>query len=61
MNGRTIRTDATRTKFLTALSEAGNVSDACRKLGLHRSAIYAWKAHDPMFAAAWDIALQLGG
>jgi len=44
--------------FLAALRENGNVSEACQRAAIARSAVYDWKAADPTFAAAWDAALD---
>ena len=60
MANKTIRTIATRTAFLSALAEGGNVRDACRRLGINRQSLYPWKANDPAFASDWDRALVLG-
>lgn len=57
---RTIRTPATRKRFLDALAELGNVRDVCRQLKLTRNAMYQWRAADPEFADDWDAALGLG-
>lgn len=57
---QTIRTSATRARFLDALSEFGNVTQSCLAANVGRAAMYAWKAQDPEFSDAWDEALVLG-
>lgn len=56
--GRTVRTPKKRARFLEALAERGNVSDACAAAKLPRSSAYDWRAADAAFAAAWDLALD---
>jgi hypothetical protein len=57
---KTIRTEATRARFLNALSEHANVREVCRRLGVTRNALYLWRSDDPAFARDWDAALALG-
>lgn len=44
--------------FLAMLSETGNISDACRKARIDRSAAYKRRAADQSFAEKWDDALD---
>ena len=45
-------------EFLTRVSLDGNVSRACKRMGLNRSTVYQWRA-DPDFARMWDAAFQM--
>ena len=56
---RTIRTVATRARFLASLRETPNVSLACVNAGISRVAAYAWRDDDEKFAAAWEDALSV--
>lgn len=58
MANRKINTDRAREIFLTTLAHAGNVSQACRASGLGNTTVYGWRAADPEFAAAWEVALK---
>ena len=60
MSNQTIQTPAMRARFLSVLSELGNVTETCRTIGVGRAAIYTWRAGDADFAAAWTAALELG-
>lgn len=43
-----------KTAFLEAFRELGNVSAACRSIGLtNRTEVYRWQEHDDDFAAAY--------
>ena len=53
-------TVALRAKFCTALAESGIVSSACRKAEISRTAAYEARNADPVFAEAWDKALEVG-
>ena len=57
---RTTRTEQTRDAFLEMLTEEGSVVAACKRLGLHRPSMYAWRDDDKEFAEAWQAALGLG-
>ena len=46
-------------KFIKELCRTGNVSSACRKAKISRTVAYEDKAADPVFAAAWDEALEI--
>ena len=48
-----------REKFLEVLAESCNVSEAARAAGVNRSTPYDWRAADPEFAAAWEVAEQV--
>ncbi len=45
--------------FLRALARTGNVREAARALGVHRSTFTKRRAAHPAFAAEWDAALAL--
>ena len=45
--------------FLKALRETGNVHEAARRLGVHRSTYTKRRAGNPAFAADWDAALAI--
>jgi hypothetical protein len=45
--------------FLRALARTGNVREAARDLGIHRSTLTRRRAAHPAFAAEWDAALAL--
>jgi len=48
-------------EFLEVLRETGgNVSRACAAIELTRTRAYEWRAADPLFAAAWDEAVETG-
>lgn len=52
MTGR--QTQQLKKAFLVAFAEHGNVSQACRTVGLAaRSTVYRWQEHDDDFAAAY--------
>ncbi len=46
-------------RFLELLAETGNVSEACRRLGISRVTPYEWRDTRPGFAKLWDTALDL--
>ena len=60
MANRTIRTAATRARFLEVLATTANISRAIEAVKAERSAIYAWRREDEDFAKDWDAALDLG-
>ena len=60
MQGKTIRTETTRERFLAKLSETGNVTETCALTNINRPTVYAWRNSDESFARAWDAALELG-
>jgi len=41
-------------KFLTAIAETGNITEACRLAQTTRTTVYRHKAADPDFAAKWE-------
>lgn len=49
-----------REKFLSALSDCGNVSSACLATALARRTAYNWRHSDKAFSAVWDAAQELG-
>ncbi len=57
---RTIRTAATRARFLASLRETPNVSLACVNAGISRNVAYTWRKEDAKFAVAWEEALSVG-
>ena len=52
-------TAARRTAFLECLCEKADISGACARVGLSRQAAYQLRRRDPVFALAWDVALQV--
>ena len=52
------RTPQRKKQFLEALSQTAVVSRACKAANLPRPTAYDWRASDPVFAAAWDTALD---
>ena len=60
MANRTIRTPVKRAAFLYALSETGTIAAAAHEAGLSRRALYDWRNEDPIFAADWEDALEIG-
>lgn len=46
--------------FLRSLAEDSNVSGACRAAGIERSTAYDERHANPVFAAEWEYALELG-
>jgi hypothetical protein len=46
--------------FLDALSETGNVSDACRINKLPRRTVYNWRKENAKFAEEWKVSLEMG-
>jgi len=61
-NKRTSRVQLKKAEeFLDVLRQTGgNVSRACAAISLTRSRAYEWRTADPLFAAAWDEAVELG-
>jgi hypothetical protein len=48
-------------QFLEVLRQTGgNVSRACAAIELTRTRAYEWRAADPLFAEAWDEAVEFG-
>jgi hypothetical protein len=47
-----------REAFLEIFAATGNVGEACRTLGIHRSLPWKWRESDPDFAAAWAMAIE---
>lgn len=45
-------------RFLDELESTANVAGACRAARISRTIAYAWRAQDPVFAAAWEDALN---
>lgn len=56
---RTIRTDRARERFLAVLARNANVTEACRRARIGRTAAYQWRDEEPEFAAQWDKALEI--
>lgn len=48
-----------RALFLECLCEKADITRACARVGLSRQAAYALRRRDPVFALAWDVALQV--
>ncbi len=49
-----------RIKFLTVLSECGNVTQAAFESGLNRQFLYSYRDKNPDFAAAWEKCAECG-
>lgn len=45
--------------FIRALCQTGNVSAACKRAKIARTTAYEDRSADPLFAAAWDEALEI--
>lgn len=56
----TVRTPENAGVFLETLAETANVSEACRAVGISRSAAYVWREEDKEFRAAWELAAKIG-
>lgn len=50
----TIRTPENASRFLNALEETGNVTEAADKAGVGRNSVYLWRRDDDDFRKAWD-------
>lgn len=48
-----------RATFLECLCEKPDIARACVRVGLSRQAAYKLRRRDPVFALAWDVALQV--
>lgn len=48
-----------RAAFLECLCEKPDITRACARVGLSRQAAYKLRRRDPVFALAWDVALQV--
>jgi len=54
-------TPETKAAFCTALVvTGGNVSAACKAVGISRTTPYTWTEEDPEFEAAWERAKKMG-
>lgn len=53
-------TPVKRAKFLSVLSECGNVTRAAEESSLNRQFLYRYKAQDEAFSAAWEEAAEIG-
>lgn len=53
-------TDEDKARFIEALEETCNISEAARQAGHHRSSAYDQRDRDPEFRAAWEKALLRG-
>jgi len=60
MKQRTVRTPKKRRSFLTALAAGHSGTAACHLSRLGRTAAYAWRNDDPVFAAEWLDAAEAG-
>lgn len=45
-------------KFLKALAQNGNVSDACRRANVSKNTVYEWRKKDKAFAERWQQAIE---
>ncbi|HKZ02273.1 MAG TPA: hypothetical protein VJ180_08540 [Pyrinomonadaceae bacterium] len=50
-----------RPAFLEALSKCGNITEACKAVGVSRVTVYDHKKRDAAFAEQWENALQTAG
>lgn len=48
--------DEARKRFLQAFERYGNVTRACKFAHISRDTVYRWRAEDPAFQQAWDLA-----
>ena len=48
-----------RMEFIECLCEKPDVRRACARVGMSRQAAYKLRRRDPVFALAWDVALQV--
>jgi hypothetical protein len=48
-----------RAVFLESLCERADVARACARAGLSRQAAYKLRRRDPVFALAWNVALDV--
>ena len=48
-----------RATFLECQCDKADVRGACARVGLSRQAAYKLRRRDPVFALAWDVALQV--
>ena len=55
---RTLEKGDWRAVFLAEMAASGAVSSAATRAGVGRTFVYAQRAADPAFAAAWDDALE---
>ena len=53
-------TEAKRRKFLSHFAATANAKGAARAAGVAHSTVYAWRAKDEPFRAAWNEALAQG-
>lgn len=49
-----------RDRFLIALEDCANVTEACRRVGISRRVVYNWRSEGGDFAQRWDAAVELG-
>lgn len=49
-----------RAKFLSVLSECGNVTRAAEEADLNRQFLYRYKSQDEAFSAEWETAADIG-
>jgi len=57
---RTLHEPDKKAKFLAALTEANSIGKAAAAAGIGRRTAYDWRDKDPDFAAAWDVAYEVG-
>lgn len=53
-------TDAEKRKFIEALCDTGNVTAACRHIGVQPPVMYRIRDREEVFKEAWDMALDEG-
>jgi hypothetical protein len=54
MPRRNIRTPKIRSRFLAVLTRDVQRAEACRAVGVCRTAMYRWKNEDAEFSGEWD-------
>lgn len=53
------RAKAAQEKFIAALAESGNVTEACRHAKMSRTGAYQRRERDKAFGALWDEAVEI--
>lgn len=56
---RKLTTEQRKARFLKELAKRANVSAAARAAQVERSTPYGWYKDDPVFAEAWDAAVEV--
>ncbi len=53
-------TNFRKKQFLETFSQCPNVTEACRRCGIHPRLVYVWRDRDVAFAEAWRTAVERG-